>query len=255
MGSYRTAFVTGASSGIGRAVSERLAAHGTHVVLAARRESLLQEVRAGIEAAGGRAEVCVLDVGDAPAVRSAVREADERLDGLELVWANAGTGAARHALKLDPEEVDRVVGVNVRGAVATLLAGLDAMKERDRGTLAATTSLAGVLPMPTSGAYSASKAFLTTFLSTLSIDLARTGMRVCELRPGFVETDMTAGNDFHMPFLWSLDRAADRCTASLEASRRVDAFPWPLYLPLRILRALPDPLWRAVAGRTRVARR
>src|SRR5688572_18930016 len=97
---FKTAFITGASSGIGRAVAERLAAGGTRVVLAARREEDLRSARDAIVAGGGRADVCVLDVADAERAADAVRRWDSETGGLDLVLANAGCGGSHPAARL-----------------------------------------------------------------------------------------------------------------------------------------------------------
>jgi len=246
---FRTAFVTGASSGIGRQVAARLAAGGTRVVLAARRADLLAEAAAGIRRAGGAADVCPLDVAEPDRVEHAVRDWDERTGGLDLVLANAGVGSTRPAAALSVAEVTALLAVNVTGACATLTAAVGPMVARGRGTLAAVTSLAGVRGMPLSGAYSASKAALSTYLETLRIELEPRGLRVVDVRPGFVETAMTAGNRFPMPFLLELDDAARRAVRALERGRAVAAFPWQLALPLRVAASSPPRVWQRLARR------
>jgi short-subunit dehydrogenase len=123
------------------------------------------------------------------------------------------------------------------------------MLARGRGTLAGVSSLAGARGMPASGSYSASKAALSTFLETVSVDLAGSGVRVVDLRPGFVQTPMTADNRFAMPFLLEVDDAARRCVRALERGRSVHAFPLPMALGVGLARFLPPRLWRRFARR------
>ena len=276
---YERAFVTGASSGLGRGIALELARRGARVVLAARREAELAGLAAEIERAGGRADLVPLDVRDTQAVRAAVERWDREVGGFDLVLANAGIAGAGEA---GPREAgtgeastgeasarqasargDRsgalesavalqVLQVNVLGAVATLCAALPAMRARGRGTLAGVSSLAALRGMPGNGAYSASKAALSTFLESLAADLAGSGVRVVDIQPGYVRTPMTAANRFAMPFLVELEPAVQKCVDGLERRRALVHFPWALSWPLRALvRPLPRPVWLALARRLR----
>lgn len=244
---FANAYVTGASSGIGAAVARRLAARGTRVVLAARRAPLLEELARELRAAGGRAEVAPVDVADADAVRAEVARWDAALGGFDLVLANAGVGEARPAQELLWPEVLEVLRVNALGACATLFAGLECMRARGRGTLGAVSSLAAYRGFPASGAYSASKACLSTFAETLQADLRGTGIRVVDIRPGFVRTPMTAANTGSMPCLMDVAPAADRIVRALERGQPLCAFPLPMWAAVGLLQALPNALWRRIA--------
>ena len=256
MGHFGNAFVTGASGGLGAAIARELAARGTRVVLAARRreplEALAQELRAG----GGQAEVEVLDVGDLEAARSAVERWDAELGGLDLVVANAGVAPPRGVDPLSWEGVEPVLRVNVLGALATLTAALPLMRARGAGTLAGISSLASVRGMPDSGAYSASKACLSTWLESLQIDLVGTGVLVVDVQPGFVRTPMTDRNTGPMPFLLEVDDAARRTVDGFERGRLVVSYPAGLSWPMRtVMRWMPRWLWvrvmrRVVTGRS-----
>src|SRR5262249_27813517 len=129
----RTAFITGASAGIGRALAERLASRGTTVALAARREDLLEDVRKGIEAKGGRALVVPVDAARADAIVAAMERADDELAGIDLVVANAGIGGNVHASQMTWAKIAPIFQLNVMGAIATLTALLPRMSARGRG--------------------------------------------------------------------------------------------------------------------------
>jgi short-subunit dehydrogenase len=246
---FRNALVTGASSGIGLAIARGLAARGARVVLAARREPELQELAGEIERAGGRADVCLLDVADPAAVREAVQRADRDCGGLDLVLANAGLGGNEPGPKIRWETVERILQVNVIGALATLVAAVGPMAERGRGTLSAVTSLAGMRGLPTSAAYSASKAAVSTFLESLRVDVEPIGLHVVDIRPGFVDTPLTKKNRFEMPFLMDVDKAAELAVRGLERGDPVIAFPWQLARAMTVAEKMPDALWRTVAAR------
>lgn len=248
---FRTALVTGASSGIGAELALELARRGTRIALVARRAERLAAVAESVRAAGGDARVEVLDVTDTPALRALIARLDDEWGGLDLVVANAGVGGAVSARRLTWEDVEPVLSVNVVAAFATLTFALEHMRARGRGTLCGVSSLAGRGGMPGSGGYSASKAALTTFLETLAIDLAGTGLRVIDVQPGFVASEMTDHNGFAMPFKWDTPRAVRRIVADLERGRAISAFPWQLSTPLAVARGLPRGLWRRLVRRVR----
>src|SRR5438034_9042075 len=130
--SGKVAFITGASSGIGRALAVELARRGAAVGLLARREDLLQEVVREIEARGGKASALPADVTDANAVRAAVSALQTEFGPIDLLIANAGVGATTAASKLEPEGVTKVFSVNVFGVVNSVTAVMPQMIERGR---------------------------------------------------------------------------------------------------------------------------
>ncbi|TAJ21406.1 MAG: SDR family NAD(P)-dependent oxidoreductase [Planctomycetota bacterium] len=243
----RRALVTGASSGLGRAIALELAARGCEVWLAARRVGELESAAAAIRARGGRAVARELDVRDAERVVACVRDWDRECGGFDLVLANAGIGTGRRRGVHDPAAEQELWRVNLVGAAATLCGALEPMLARGHGTLAAVTSLAGRRGMPGSGAYAASKAALTAYLESLRCEVEPRGLHVVELRPGYVHTALTAQNDFAMPFAWPVERAAAVCVDALCARRRVRAFPWQLVLATSVLRVLPTGLYTRLA--------
>ncbi len=150
------------------------------------------------------------------------------------------------------EQVENVIAVNFTAAIATLIEAKQLMLPRGRGTLAGMSSLAGLRAMPNSGAYSATKAGLQTFLESLELDLRGTGLKVTDIQPGFVRSEMTDSNNFPMPFFWEVEPAARHCVDGLECGRSVVSFPWQLSWPLRTLgRVLPRPLWRYLTSSQR----
>lgn len=248
----KTALVTGASSGIGRALALELAHRGTHVALSARRKEELSEVARTIEERGGRAIVLPVDVADPKAVAEVVRAADRELGALEMVVANAGVGYYGHSSTMSWEQIVRNIEVNVLGAMATLHAAIPIFLAHKGGHLVGVTSLAGRRGLPLSAPYCASKAALSTFLESLRIDLADAGIRVTDVQPGFVATAITANAKHAMPFLWPADRAAKYIARRLESAPPIVAFPWPLAFLTRVSRHLPtwiyDPLTRMMSG-------
>jgi len=245
---HRTAFVTGASSGIGFELSKRLAKEGIEVGIAARREEELRKLAREIEEQGGRARVYPLDVADVDATTRTLERADDEMGGVDLVVANAGVGNHRWSGKLSYRDCAPVIAVNVQGAVATLTALLPRMVERKRGHLVGISSLAQYRGMPNGATYSASKAFLSHFLEGVRIDLRGTGVAVTDVRPGFVRTPMTAPSPFPMPFMMDLDDAVDAIARGIRASSPIVAFPWQLATIMRAGTLMPVAIYDKFAG-------
>jgi short-subunit dehydrogenase len=248
MAPYRTALVTGASSGIGRELARAMARDGVEVALAARRTDLLEELAGEIRGAGGAARVVTIDVTDAPAAQARLLEADDELGGLDLVVANAGVSNPRWSGKLRwDEDCAPLIALNVSGMVATVTALLPRMLERKQGHVAATSSLAQYRGLPRFALYCGSKAFTSHFLESLRIDLHGTGVAVTDIRPGFVRTPLTEGGKNPMPFLMNADEAAAIIWKGLRNRRKIIEFPWPLVALQKGSGALPAELYEPIA--------
>jgi short-subunit dehydrogenase len=248
---YRTAFVTGASSGIGWELARRLALLGTEVAIAARREDRLRDLQKVIEGEGGHARVYPLDVGDTALTVATIRRADEDMRGLDLLVANAGMGQSRAADELGWSDCEPILRVNVAGAVATLMAILERMVARRRGHLVGVSSLAQVRGLPANALYSGSKAFLSTFLEGLRVDLQGSGVVVTDVRPGFVNTPLTAKNSFPMPWMMSVQAAVEVIVGGIESGAKVISFPWQLAALAGGARFVPRALYDALATRVK----
>jgi short-subunit dehydrogenase len=246
---YKAALVTGASSGIGSDLARALAKRGSRLAIVARRKDMLDALAKEL---GPETVVIEADLTDPDRAVAAVNEAKAALGRLDLVIANAGTGGNRHAAKLRPEHVMTILRLNVLGGIATVTAAIPHMVEQGGGHLVGITSLAGMRGLPTSAAYSASKAAFSVFLESIRIDLKASGIAVTDVRPGFVDTPLTKKNRFPMPFLLTSPEAAERIARAIEAQKRVYAFPWPTATAMRLVRSLPAWLYEWVAGRAPV---
>lgn len=201
-----------------------------------------------------RARVEVLDVRDANATAALVRRVDEEVGGLDLIVANAGVGGLRWAGELRWEDCSPMLEVNVSGALATLTAVLPRMVERRRGHLVAVSSMAAYRGLPHNALYSGTKAFLSTFLESLRVDLAGTGVAVTDARPGFVRTAMTEGVGSPTPFMVEPQEAAVRIVRGIARREAVVAFPWPTATLVRSMRLLPPPIYDRAARLVRPTR-
>jgi short-subunit dehydrogenase len=245
--------ITGASSGLGRGLAGFFARRGARVYAAARRMPELESLRVEMQGQPGSVEPFPLDVGRTEETLKKVRALDEECGGLDLVVANAGVSQETDARRLQWENLERVVRVNVLGAAATLTAVLPAMVRRGTGHIAGVSSLAGFNALPSYGAYCASKAFLTQLLESLRMDLSGTDVRVTVIHPGFVKSEMTAANLFPMPFLMETHDAVERMGQALLRGDAELSFPWPLASAARVARFLPSVLLNLAAGRLKPA--
>src|SRR5262245_50619591 len=238
----RVALITGASSGIGRALALRLAHEGCCVGLVARRRELLDELADQIQQQGGNCVAAPADVAERADIQAAATAVREQLGPIDYLVANAGVGTPTLLDPLNVADVERMFRVNVFGVIYTIEAVLPEMLRRNAGHICAVSSLAAFKGLPGESAYCSTKAAVNTYLEGLRIQLREHGIAVTTVCPGFVETPMTAVNDFHMPFLMSADRAATRIVRALRRRRKVDRFPWQMSLMMRLLRWLPDRL-------------
>ncbi|WP_224249035.1 SDR family NAD(P)-dependent oxidoreductase [Hyalangium gracile] len=248
---YGTALITGASSGLGRGLALWFAKRGARVFAAARRREHLQALAEEARAAGGNLEPLELDVSRTDETIARIQRIDADCGGLELVVANAGVGLPTDGKRFNWERVKQIIDVNVTGAAATLGAVLPRMVERQRGHLVGVSSLAGFRGLPQNAAYSGSKAFFTTFLESLRVDLQGTGVRVTCIQPGFVKSEMTAPNRHPMPFLLETEDAVDRMARAITRGVPVFAFPWQTSALMKVVTAMPNPLFDAIARRVR----
>jgi NAD(P)-dependent dehydrogenase (short-subunit alcohol dehydrogenase family) len=188
-----TALVTGASSGLGRHFAGVLAKAGARVALAARRTDALAETCAAIEATGGSAIVVAMDVTDPASVAAAVGEAWGALGRIDILVNNAGVTATRPFLDMGEEEWDRVVDTNLTGCAR--VARAVAQRMRDDGKGGAIVNIASILGLRVAGqvsSYIAAKGGLVHLTKAMALELARHGIRVNALCPGYVETELNA---------------------------------------------------------------
>ncbi len=242
----RSAFITGASSGIGRSLAAWFARRGTRVYAAARRLPELETLAKELQ---GELQPIALDVTDADATLKAVRDADDRCGGLDLVVANAGVALPSPGDAECWAAVDQMIDVNVRGAAATLIAVADRMAARGHGQLVGISSLSATRGLPRFGAYSASKAYLTTLLEGMRVDLGDRGVAVTTIHPGFVRTPGTDVNKFKMPFLLEVEDAVERIGQAILRKESELSFPWPTATASRLSRLFPNALWDKTARR------
>jgi len=247
----RITVITGASSGIGAALAEKFAADGDVIALVARRREPLEALARKIRDGGGTAQGFTADVGDPESVAGAFAAIEETLGPVHTLIANAGIGDSTPAHNFEATRFERVVRVNLMGAVYCIEAVLPGMLARGSGQIVGIGSLAGYRGLPGSGAYCASKAGLAAFLESLRIELRHSGIQVSTICPGFIKTPLTDRNRFPMPFILELDDASTRIHRAIRRRRSEYSFPWRLSYPVRFARILPNWLYDRMLSKQR----
>lgn len=240
-------WITGASSGIGRALALRMAAEGWTVAASARRDSEL--VRLAAEAPEGQIVPIAVDTTDAASVAATVARIERDVGPIAIAVLNAGTHIPVHARSLSVEPFQKLADVNLMGTIACLVPVVAAMRNRGRGRIAIVASVAGYRGLPTSAAYGMTKAGLINLAESLAPELAKAGVRLQIVNPGFVRTPLTDRNAFPMPFLMAPDAAADALFRGLSSNRFEIAFPRFFALLMKLFGLLPYPLAFAIARR------
>lgn len=233
----RVAIVTGASSGIGRAVAERLARDGARVSLWARRQNLLEEVAGSIEALGGEALICPVDIRDPAAVRAAAAETVRVLGRIDVLVANAGIGGGGDLSRIADGRLLRTVEVNLLGVARSMQAVLPQMLAQGEGRIIVIASVAAELAGFVSADYAMTKAGAVALADAARAELLGSGVHVGAILPGFIDTPLTHGRvAMRMP---GPEVVAQAVVRMLQRPRRRLVVPgW--YRPLLFLnRAVP----------------
>jgi NADP-dependent 3-hydroxy acid dehydrogenase YdfG len=241
-------WITGASSGIGRAVALEYARAGATVAASARSAEALAALAAE-PAAGGRIQAFPVDVTDRAAMLEAVERIEASLGPIELAILNAGTHEPVDARAFDAAVFDRLFAVNLAGTVNGLAAILPRLVARHAGHVALVASVAGYGGLPTAAAYGATKAAMINLAEALKFDLDPVGVRVSLVNPGFVRTPLTDKNPFAMPALMEVDDAARALVRGLARGGFEVTFPRRFTYVLKLLRLLPYRLYFPLMAR------
>jgi short-subunit dehydrogenase len=236
---WRTAWIIGASSGLGAALAKLLDGRvGTVAVSARSAESLT-----ALQASSQTLAAYPLDITDEDAVARCYRDIEERHGPIDLVVLSAGTWEVVSPPDLDPGAFKKSMDVNFMGVVNVLAKIVPDMVRRESGQIAIVSSVAGYRGLPQAAAYGPTKAALINLAESLHPELAEKGVTLSIINPGFVETPMTAVNDFPMPFLIPVDEAAQRLLRGLERKSYEITFPRRFTWMLKALRLLPNAVF------------
>jgi NAD(P)-dependent dehydrogenase (short-subunit alcohol dehydrogenase family) len=242
-------WLVGASTGIGRATAERLHAAGAQVIVSSRTAGKLLEMAAQFKGL----QALPLDVTDRAAVQTAAEQLVAQHGRIDLVMYCAGHYKAQRATAIDLDELLKHQAINYQGALHVMASVMPTLlKQASSGKaahLSLVASVAGYRGLPNALAYGPTKAALINLAEVLYLDLQPKGVGVSIINPGFVETPLTAGNEFDMPALITPDEAARHIVAGWEAGAFEIHFPKRFTLWLKGLRFLADGLYFAAVRR------
>jgi short-subunit dehydrogenase len=248
--------ITGASSGIGKALALQYAAQGCRLALVARQVDAIESWLGAGTTSAKSYECYSADVTDAD---SMVRLADAcvQRQGLpDVVIANAGISVGVDtSLRSDLDVMARVVNTNLLGVAHTFGPFIAPMVSRGSGTLVGIGSVAGIRGLPGHGGYCASKAAVISYCESLRGELRASGVKVVTLCPGYIATPLTQNNRYSMPFLMQPETFAKQACGAIAAGTSYRVIPWQMDWVARLLRLLPNVVFdRAFAGRPRKPR-
>jgi NAD(P)-dependent dehydrogenase (short-subunit alcohol dehydrogenase family) len=236
------AWITGGSSGIGRAVAKELAATGFTVCVTAREEDPIDALIGEAWPLPGRILSYPCDVTDEKRMAATVAAIEAEVGPIVLAIFNAGAYVPVAGENLSVRKFRRTFDVNVMGVVHGLVPAVRHMRERMRGHLVLIGSVSAYFGWPTTAAYGASKAALNQIAESLKFDFDKLNIRIQVANPGFIDTPLVRHNEFHMPALVPADRAARRMLAGIRHGGFEISFPRRLTWPLKLASVLPRPL-------------
>ena len=249
-------FITGASSGIGQALAGRFYDAGYDLALVARRTSEIESWASARGISADRYRIYSADVADTDRI-VAVGSACIAAQGVpDVVIANAGISVGIDtAERADLDVLARTLAVNNVGLAATFHPFVAAMAERGSGRLVGIGSVAAIRGLPGHGAYCASKAGVVAYCESLRGELRASGVKVVTVCPGYIDTPLTQGNRYGMPFLMRADDFAEKAFRTIEAGVSYRVIPWQMGVVAKLMRMLPNALFdRAMQGRARKKR-
>ncbi|THV17511.1 SDR family NAD(P)-dependent oxidoreductase [Rhizobium rhizophilum] len=242
----KIAWITGSSSGIGRALAERLLRDGYRVAVSARSADALAEFATSHP---GLVGVYPLDVTDPDAVKRVFTAIENEMGAIDLAVFAAGSYTRDYAEDFALSRTRQMFDLNVLGTASCMETVMPAMIARRRGHIAVVASVSGYVGLPGAATYGATKAALNVMCEALYPELERHGVKITIVNPGFVDTPLTEKNDFPMPFLVSSEEAADTIAKGLAKGTFEIIFPWKMALAIRFLHALPHSLRFALTRR------
>ncbi len=241
----KSILITGASSGIGRALAFEFSRRGFALGLCARRLELLESLR---DELGGETQVAIakLDVADLERVPEVLHKLADQLGGVQIVIANAGVGERSYPGEGTFHLDSKVIEINVLGAMATIDAGTEILKKEGGGQIVGISSVAGFRGLSTTPAYSASKAALSTYMEGIRNNLKQHKIAVTVLNPGFIDTPINTHRKSR-PFLISAEKGARLMADMIEKKVWSSTVPvWPWALITKLMRLIPERLWSKI---------
>ena len=244
--SKKTIWITGGSTGIGKAVAIKFANEGWNVAVSARRVELLNQLSDTYE----NISVFPLDVTDKLKCKEVFNEIKKKFENVDLCFFSTGTWNPKKEKDIDVDQIENVFKVNFFGTVNSIKAVEEYFKNKKSGIITIVSSIAGYRGLPNSTGYGPSKSALNNLAESLYFDFKRDNVRVCLVSPGFIKTPMTDKNDFKMPFIKTPEYAADKIYDGLINKNVFEIhFPKTLTITLKLLSFLPSKIYFSLIGK------
>ena len=232
-------WITGASTGIGKAIAEKFSKEGWKVAISARREELLK-----IIAQDNNIFDYPLDVTDEKKVDEVFKKILENFKSIDLCIFNAGTYDPKLEKEISPEQIRKTMEVNFFGVINCIKAVEKYFKNKKTGHISIVSSIAGYRGLPNSSGYGPSKAALSNLTESLYFDFKKYNVKISLISPGFIKTPMTDKNKFRMPFIRSPEFAAEKIYIGLIKSNVFEiTFPKQLTTLFKFFRILPNRIY------------
>jgi len=228
--------ITGASSGIGEELARQYASAENSLVLLARREKKLKKLQTELLPHTKSVEIVVVDVTEFDILQEKIKN----FLSVDMVILNAGISLGHNADITPIAEFKRLYDVNVLANHAILEILLPRFKEQKSGKIVFISSLASLFSMPSSKVYSSSKRALNSYAEGIRYKYKNDGIKVINILPGFIKSELTDKNEFHMPFILSTKEGVVKIKKAIEKEKRFYAFPLRFYLMISLLNSLPQ---------------
>ncbi len=239
----KTVLLIGASSGIGYSLAKLLPKENCSIALLSRRVNILDNLVNEIKIGGVQVRAYKCDVGNVDEVRSSFKRVKKDFGKIDIAILNAGVSSRTDVSQYSSYIAKEIFEANTLGIVNCVEQLLPDFIERNEGMIVGVSSLAESRGYPRSGFYNASKAAATLLLESLRIELKPHNIKVLIVKPGFVRTPMTDKNEFHMPFLMDVDRAAKIILNGIKKEKSIIQFPLPIVIGSKIMKYMPDWLF------------
>lgn len=237
--------ITGASSGIGAEFARQYAKKQNHLILLARREEKLLDLKSQLAKQAGEISIIVANVRDFPTLQEKIKP----LEDVDMVILNAGVSLGHAGDMPTIDQFKELYDVNVLANHAILEILLPKMKERQSGTVVFISSLASLFSMPSSKVYSSSKRALNAYAEGVRYKYAPEGIKVLTLLPGFIKSELTDKNDFTMPFFLETKEGVTRMKKAIERGRTFYPFPRRFYYLIMLLKTFPYFLRKKIVAK------
>ena len=253
--SNKTVLLTGASSGIGYSLAKLLPKENCSIALLSRRENILTNLANELKISGVQVKAYKCDVGKIDEVRNTLDQVKKDFGKIDIAILNAGSSSRADVRKFSSSTAKEIFEANTFGIINCIEQLLPDFINRKEGMIVGVSSLAESRGFPKSGFYNASKAAATLLLESLRVELKPHNIKVVIVKPGFVKTPMTDKNEFQMPFLMDVDKAAKIILNGIKKEKSIIQFPLPIVLGSKIIKYMPDWLFDFLMSKELPARK